>query len=64
MVFIEYLEQGIALLVGFDRAMQYPFTFQVMEPDVFMGQPMKGIAGVLCNFEDEQYLSNSVDPWC
>jgi hypothetical protein len=25
---------------------------------------MKGIASVFCNFEDEQYLSNSVDPWC
>jgi hypothetical protein len=50
MVFIEYLKQGIALFVGFGRAMQYPFTFQVMEPNVFMGQPMKGIAGVLCIF--------------
>jgi len=64
MVFIEYPKQGITLLVGFGRAMQYPFTFQVMEPNVFMGQPMKGTSGVLCNFEDEQYLSNSVDPWC
>ncbi len=44
--------------------MQYPSTFQVMEPNVFMGQPMKGIVGVLCNFEDEQYPSNNIDPWC
>ncbi len=29
-----------------------------------MGQPMKGIVGVLCNFEDEQYPSNNIDPWC
>jgi hypothetical protein len=25
---------------------------------------MKGIIGVLCNFEDEHYPSNSIDPWC
>jgi hypothetical protein len=25
---------------------------------------MKGIVGVLCNFEHEQYPSNSVDSWC
>jgi len=25
---------------------------------------MKGIAGVLCIFEHEQYPSSSVDPWC
>ncbi len=37
--------------------------FQVMEPNVFWGQP-KGIVGVLCSFEDEHYPSNSVDPWC
>jgi len=37
MVFIEYPTQGITLLVGFGRAMQYPSTFQVMEPNVFMG---------------------------
>jgi hypothetical protein len=24
---------------------------------------MSGIAGVLCSFEDEQYLSNSIDTW-
>jgi len=24
---------------------------------------MRGIAGVLCNFEHEKYPSNSVDPW-
>ncbi len=24
---------------------------------------MKGIASVFCSFEDEYYLSNSVDPW-
>jgi len=37
MVFIEYPTQGIILLVGFGRAMQYLSTFQVMEPNVFMG---------------------------
>ncbi len=25
---------------------------------------MRGIASVLCSFEDEQYPSNRVDPWC
>jgi hypothetical protein len=25
---------------------------------------MRGIACVLCSFEDDQYPSNSVDPWC
>jgi hypothetical protein len=35
-----------------------------MEPIVFMGQVIRDIAGVLCSFEQEQYLSNSVDPWC
>ncbi len=25
---------------------------------------MKHIASVFRSFEDEQYLSNSVDPWC
>jgi hypothetical protein len=24
---------------------------------------MKGIASVLCSFEDEHYPSNSIDPW-
>jgi hypothetical protein len=38
--------------------------FQVMQPNVFMGQPMRDIAGVLCSFEDEHYPSNNIDPWC
>jgi hypothetical protein len=25
---------------------------------------MKGSVGVLCCFEDEQYPSNNIDPWC
>jgi hypothetical protein len=57
MVFTKYPKQGIALLASFGRAMQYPSMFQVMEPNVFMGQPMRGIVGVLCSFEDEQYSS-------
>jgi hypothetical protein len=64
MVFIEYLKQGIALFVGFGKATQYPSTFQVIEPNVFLRQPLEGIVGVLCCFEDEQYPSNSIDPWC
>jgi hypothetical protein len=35
-----------------------------MEPNVFLGQPIRGIAGVLCSFEDEHYPSNNIDPWC
>jgi hypothetical protein len=35
-----------------------------MEPIVFLGQFIRGIVGVLCNFEHEQYPSNNVDPWC
>jgi hypothetical protein len=38
--------------------------FQVMEPNVFLGEPMKNIVGVLCSFEDEHYPSNNIDPWC
>jgi hypothetical protein len=44
--------------------MQYPFTSEVMEPNVFSGQPMKGIVSVLCSFENEHYPSNSIDPLC
>jgi hypothetical protein len=44
--------------------MQYPSTFQIMEPNVFLGQTMKGIVGVLCSFEVEHYPSNSIDSWC
>jgi hypothetical protein len=25
---------------------------------------MKGIVGILCSFEDEQYLSNNINPCC
>jgi hypothetical protein len=35
-----------------------------MEPDVFLQQPMSSIVGILCSFEDEQYLSNSINPLC
>ncbi len=52
------------MLVGFGRDMQYPSMFQIMEPDVFLQQPMRGIVGILCSFEDEQYLSNSINPLC
>jgi hypothetical protein len=36
--------------------MRYPSTFQVMEPNVFMGWP-RDIVGVLCSFEGEEYPS-------
>ncbi len=35
-----------------------------MEPIVFLGQLIRGIVGVFCNFEHEQYPFSSVDPWC
>jgi hypothetical protein len=35
-----------------------------MEPNAFMGYPTRGITYVLSSFGHEQYLSNSVDPWC
>jgi len=35
-----------------------------MEPMYFLGQPMRGIVGVLCSFKDEHYPSNSLNPWC
>jgi len=57
MVSTKSLEQGIILPIGFGRVMRYPTTFQVIEPNVFLGQPIRGIANVLCNFEDEQYPS-------
>jgi hypothetical protein len=60
MVFTEYPKQGIAAC----RAMQYLSAFQVIKPNVFIGQPMRGIVGVLCSFEIEHYPSNSIDPWC
>jgi hypothetical protein len=62
MVLIEYPKHGSALFVGFGKAMPYLSMFQVMEPNVFLGQPMKGSVGVLCCFEDEQYPSNNIDP--
>jgi len=36
MVFIKYPKQGIALFVGFGKALHYPSTFQVIEPNVLM----------------------------
>jgi hypothetical protein len=46
--------------------MYYPPSLKkyAMEPNVFLGQLIRGIVGVLCHFEHEQYPSNSVDPWC
>jgi hypothetical protein len=34
-----------------------------MEPNVFLGKPMRNIVGVLCSFEDEHYRSNNINPW-
>jgi hypothetical protein len=35
-----------------------------MQPNVFLGYLMKGIASLLSIFGHEQYPSNSVDLWC
>jgi hypothetical protein len=40
------------------------FERYVIKPNVFLGNFIRGIVGVLCSFEDEQYPSNSVNPWC
>jgi hypothetical protein len=61
MVFTKYPKQGIILLVGFDRAMQYPSTFQVMKANVFLGYLKGGIANVLNSFGHEQHLSNNLN---
>jgi hypothetical protein len=37
------------------------FKRYVMEPNVFMGYPIRDIVGVLSSFGHEQYLSNIVD---
>jgi hypothetical protein len=41
MVFIEYPKQGIVLLLGSTKAMQYPSMFEVMKPNVFLGYLVK-----------------------
>jgi len=40
------------------------FKKYVIEQNVFMGYPMKGLASVLNFFGHEQYLSNNINPWC
>jgi hypothetical protein len=62
----KYLNEGIGFHVGFVKAIHYPSIFQktFMEPNVFLGYPMRGIVGVLSSFGHEQHLSNNVDPWC
>jgi hypothetical protein len=37
------------------------FKRYVMEPNVFLGYPMKGTSCVLNSFGHEQYSSNSID---
>jgi hypothetical protein len=49
---------GIAFLIGFARAMQYPppphnSKIYVMEPKGFMGYPERGIACELSNYGHE-----------
>jgi hypothetical protein len=46
--------------------MHYPSNFEKIcyGPNVFLGNQIKGIISVLCSFEHEQYLSNSVNLWC
>jgi hypothetical protein len=63
MVFTKYPKHGITLFIGFGKVM-HPSMFQVMKSNVFLKQHVKGIVGVLFSFEDEQYISNSIDPWC
>ncbi len=46
MVFTEYANKGIAILLGFGKAMQYLLGFKKydMEPKLFLGYLEKGIA--------------------
>jgi hypothetical protein len=46
--------------------MHYPSKFGKIcyRPNVFLGNQIRGITGVLCSFEHEQYPFNSVNPCC
>jgi hypothetical protein len=62
MVFIEYTNEGIAFFLGFGRAMQYPFKFQiyVMEPKGFFEYLKRGIVNALSSYGHEQYPSDNL----
>ncbi len=66
MMFPECPKHGIALLLGFGKAMQYPSKFQNIcyGPNVFLRYLTKGITNLLNNFGHELYPSNWVNPWC
>jgi hypothetical protein len=59
---IQY-DASIAFHLGFGMAMHYPSKFEKIcygAQCIFI----RGIVGVLCSIEHEQYPSNSIDPWC
>jgi hypothetical protein len=58
------MNEGIDVLVGFDRAMQYPSSTcqkNVMKLNVFLRDLKKGIACLVNPFGHEQYPSNNLD---
>jgi hypothetical protein len=63
MVFTEYLHEGIAFLLSFVRAMQYPLRLfrYVIEHKGFLIYLNRGITFALNNFEHKQYPSNSLN---
>ncbi len=65
-MFIKCPKQDIALLFGLVRLCNTPPSFKryVMEPNVFLGYLVRGIAYVLSRLGHEQYPSNNVDPLC
>jgi hypothetical protein len=60
---IKYPNEGIGFLVGFGKVTYTPSRFKryVMEPNVFLGYPKRGITCSLNLFRHEQYLSNSLN---
>jgi hypothetical protein len=54
-MFIEYPKHGIALLLSFGKVCNTPSSFKkyIMEPNVFLGYPARGIVDVLNNFGHE-----------
>jgi len=63
MVFVDYPNEGIAFLLNFGMAMQYPSTFQYIcdESQRVFIYPKRCIAHALNNFGHKQYPSNSMD---
>jgi len=66
MVFTMCPNHNIMFFLVLLRLCNTPPSFKryVMEPNVFLRYPTKGITCVLSNFGHEQYTSNNINPWC